>query len=151
MSAAEQRSDGPLASHPLCAGCSPAAGAPDTVYTVSGPASVRGRVRLHDRHQGWARIAHGGVVALTLDEAVGTLLTSMGLRAVTAQLDVSYLSPCPVGMWLDVEARVLEHEGRRREIEVVLRRHDAERPIATARATALEVADDHPAFTVPAG
>lgn len=143
--------DGPLATHPLCAGCSPAAGAPETVYVSSGPTSVRGRVRLHDRHQGWARIAHGGVLALVLDEGVGTLLTSMGISDVTVGLDVSYVSPCLVGVWLDVDARVVSHQGRRRELEVVLSRGGADRPVATARAAALEVADDHPVFTTPAG
>lgn len=142
--------DAPLATHPLCAGCAPSTGAPDTVYHSTGPTSVRGRVRLQDRHQGWARIAHGGVVALVLDEAVGTLLTSMGTRAVTAGLEIAYRSPCPVGLWLDVESHVVSHEGRRWEIEVLLTRHDAERPIATARASALDVPEDHPDFVAPA-
>lgn len=65
---------------------------------------VIGEFRLEERYQGAPGIAHGGIVALVLDEALSKVSKFFGLRAVTAELHVEYLRPVRIGQDLLVEA-----------------------------------------------
>jgi len=65
---------------------------------------VLGVFRLSDRYQGAPGIAHGGIVALVLDEALSKVSKFSGLSAVTAELNVEYLRPVRIGEELRVEA-----------------------------------------------
>ncbi len=51
---------------------------------------------LDEKFQGWKGIAHGGVVATILDEAMAWAVMSMGIKAVTVELSVKYRKPTPL-------------------------------------------------------
>ncbi len=65
---------------------------------------VIGAFRLSERYQGAPGIAHGGIVALVLDEALSKVSKFCGVSAVTAELNVEYLRPVHLGEEIRVEA-----------------------------------------------
>jgi len=73
---------------------------------------VIGTFRLEDRYQGAPGMAHGGIVALVLDEALSKVSRFYDVRAVTAELNVEYLKPVRVGDEIHVEAHQERAEGR---------------------------------------
>lgn len=133
-----------LPAHHRCAGCSPRKGAPETQYWANGPYGVRGRVRMAQRHEGWAGVAHGGAVGLILDEAVGYILSHLDRRAVTGRLEIEYVAPVPTRVWIDIVATMTSHEGRRTGIDIGVRRGD--KLLTRASAIGVEIALDRAAF-----
>ncbi|HEX4542984.1 MAG TPA: PaaI family thioesterase [Candidatus Acidoferrum sp.] len=73
---------------------------------------IVGRFILGDRYQGGAGFAHGGIIALLLDEAMGKVCRFREARAVTAELTVEYLKPVAVAKEIVVEGRETELKGR---------------------------------------
>ena len=71
-----------------------------------------GRFVLGERYQGGAGFAHGGIIALLLDEAMGKVCRFREVRAVTAELTVEYLKPVAVDKEIVVEGRETEMNGR---------------------------------------
>jgi acyl-coenzyme A thioesterase PaaI-like protein len=55
---------------------------------------------------------HGGILALLVDEILGTLMVVGGLQAFTARLEVTYLAAAPTGAELTFRAEVGELQGR---------------------------------------
>ena len=73
---------------------------------------IVGRFVLGERYQGGAGFAHGGIIALLLDEAMGKVCRFREVRAVTAELSVEYLKPVTVDKEIVVEGRETEMNGR---------------------------------------
>lgn len=73
---------------------------------------IVGRFVLGERYQGGAGFAHGGIIALLLDEAMGKVCRFREVRAVTAELSVEYLKPVAVDEEIVVEGRETEMKGR---------------------------------------
>lgn len=73
---------------------------------------IVGRFILGDRYQGGGGFAHGGIIALLLDEAMGKVCRFREVRAVTAELTVEYLKPVVVSKEIVVEGRETELKGR---------------------------------------
>jgi uncharacterized protein (TIGR00369 family) len=73
---------------------------------------IVGRFVLGERYQGGAGFAHGGVIALLLDEAMGKVCRFREVRAVTAELTVEYLKPVGVNKEIVVEGHEIELKGR---------------------------------------
>ena len=73
---------------------------------------IIGRFVLGERYQGGAGFAHGGIIALLLDEAMGKVCRFREVRAVTAELSVEYLKPVAVDKEIVVEGRETEMKGR---------------------------------------
>ena len=74
---------------------------------------VRGSVRLPADMQGSTGMAHGGIIALLLDEAMGKLnRLDDGARAVTADLRIEYLRPVPTEAEITLVATAEGREGR---------------------------------------
>ena len=73
---------------------------------------IVGRFVLGERYQGSAGFAHGGVIAVLLDEAMGKVCRFREVRAVTAELTVEYLKPVSVSKEIVVEGRETELKGR---------------------------------------
>lgn len=73
---------------------------------------IRGVFRLGAEYAGGPGIAHGGIIATLLDEAMGKVNRFRGVRAVTAELNIEYLRPVPVEEEIVVEAREIEKNGR---------------------------------------
>jgi acyl-coenzyme A thioesterase PaaI-like protein len=68
--------------------------------------SVEGRFFVKQDHQGTAGVAHRGVLAAALEEAI-----ALAAEGTSARLEVSLLADAPVGTFVSVSARV-EADGR---------------------------------------
>ena len=73
---------------------------------------IVGRFVLGERYQGGGGFAHGGIIAMLLDEAMGKVCRFREVRAVTAELTVEYLKPVNVRSEIVVEGRETEQKGR---------------------------------------
>lgn len=71
-------------------------------------------------YQGWAGMAHGGIVAALLDEVSAYAAMSISRQIVTGELTVRYLKPVPVGREICAEAQVCEHARRSIKVEAIL-------------------------------
>ncbi len=70
------------------------------------------RFRLQRRFTGPPGHAHGGIIATILDEAMGKVSKLTGVIALTAQMDITYLKPVPLGVPLVVEGWEVRVRGR---------------------------------------
>ena len=73
---------------------------------------IVGRFVLGGRYQGGGGMAHGGIIATLLDEAMGKVCRFRNARAVTAELNVEYLKPVKVDSEIVVEAFESDQQGR---------------------------------------
>jgi uncharacterized protein (TIGR00369 family) len=73
---------------------------------------IVGRFVLGPRYQGGGGMAHGGIIAMLMDEAMGKVCRFRNARAVTAELTVQYLKPVRVDQEIVVEAYEREQKGR---------------------------------------
>lgn len=73
---------------------------------------IVGRFTLGETYQGGGGMAHGGILALLLDEAMGKVCRFREVRAVTAELTVQYLKPVKVDQEIVVEGYETESKGR---------------------------------------
>jgi acyl-coenzyme A thioesterase PaaI-like protein len=71
-----------------------------------GPDGAAADYQVPERYQSWAGMAHGGVVALMLDEAVGWAAWHSGHPGVTGRLAVSYRRPLKLGERVRVVGKV---------------------------------------------
>ncbi len=73
---------------------------------------VRGEFQARQVHQGYPGMAHGGIAAAAIDEAMGWAMYAAGAWAMTARLEVKYRRPLPLGEPLEVSAEVVRDRGR---------------------------------------
>ena len=74
---------------------------------------IIGRFVLGERYQGGSGMAHGGIIATLLDEAMGKVCRFREARAVTAELSIQYLKPVNVRDEIIVEGwQEAEQKGR---------------------------------------
>ena len=66
-------------------------------------------------------MAHGGIAAAAIDEAMGWAMYAAGAWAMTARLEIKYRRPLPLGQPLEVSAEVVRDRGRWLEAEGRLR------------------------------
>jgi acyl-coenzyme A thioesterase PaaI-like protein len=105
-----------------CFGCGPAnAAGLGLELRADGDDRLRGAITLDARHQGSPGIAHGGTIAAILDDAAGRFMYVTGEPAVTARLEVDYLSRVPIGAELGVEAWIEARDERGLEVRAELR------------------------------
>ncbi len=64
-------------------------------------------------HQGAPGIAHGGLLGLAMDEALGATNALIRVPAVTAHLEVSYRLPVPIGSTVFITAEIQAQRGRK--------------------------------------
>jgi uncharacterized protein (TIGR00369 family) len=122
-----------------CFGCGPLNLDGLRLVFAPGPDGSVAEYDVPDRFQSWAGMAHGGVVALMLDEAVGWAAWHAGHPGVTGRLQVSYRRPLKLGEPVRIVGKV---ENVRRTLvyctAVVENRIDGSR-IADATATVMAV------------
>lgn len=120
-----------------CFGCAPDRGL--RVRVAGGRASFDSRyeVTVGHEHQGAPGLAHGGMLAGVLDEAIGMAVWSLGGSYATARLEVDYLAPVPIGTRLHIDVRRTAVEGRKVHAEAEARL--GEDSPAAVRAVALYV------------
>lgn len=70
--------------------------------------SSRTSVTLSDDFQGWQDVVHGGVLAALLDEACIYACRAKADQCVTAELQVRYRKPVPVGATVEVSGQLLD-------------------------------------------
>jgi len=75
---------------------------------------VTGRFVLGARFAGGAGFAHGGIIAVLLDEAMGKISKLSDERAVTAELNIEYRKPVPGDAEIVVSGWQEEEKGRNR-------------------------------------
>ena len=74
----------------------------------------RGFFVLGPDYAGGGGFAHGGIIAVVLDEAMGKLSRLAGESAVTAEMTIAYKRPVPIGKPIVVEGWQEEARGRNR-------------------------------------
>lgn len=97
-----------------CFGCGGAndAGMKLTFEQDNAKRKIVGRFILGEAYQGGGGMAHGGIIATLLDEAMGKVCRFREVRAVTAELTVQYLKPVKVDQEIIVEGFETEQKGR---------------------------------------
>ncbi|MTA84420.1 MAG: PaaI family thioesterase [Actinobacteria bacterium] len=81
-------------------------------YAGSGM-NLTGQFVVTEKHQGAPGLAHGGLLALALDEALGKLMWLLRAPGVTARLETDFLKPVPMGTTLYISAEILGQDGRK--------------------------------------
>lgn len=66
-----------------------------------------------ENHQGAPGLAHGGLLSLAFDEALGKLMWLLRAPAVTGRLETDFLLPVPIGTTLHINARITGQDGRK--------------------------------------
>ena len=97
-----------------CFGCGGAndAGMKLTFEQDNAKRKIVGRFILGEAYQGGGGMAHGGIIATLLDEAMGKVCRFREVRAVTAELTVQYLKPVEVDQEIIVEGFETDQKGR---------------------------------------
>ena len=70
------------------------------------------RVVIPEEFQGWAGVAHGGIIAALLDEVCAYAVMGVSKQIVTAELTIRYLKPVPLRREVTVEAQMRERVRR---------------------------------------
>lgn len=89
-----------------------------------------------ENHQGAPGLAHGGLLSLAFDEALGKLMWLIRSPAVTGRLETDFVKPVPIGTTLYITAEITGQENRKVYTEAVGRLNSPDGEIAV-RAAAL--------------
>lgn len=79
------------------------------------------RLSLPEHFQGWANIAHGGVVLTILDEIMAYAVLRFAGQGVTIGMESSFRKPVPLGREIVASGWVVGHQGRQARAEGELR------------------------------
>lgn len=76
-------------------------------------ANLTAEFKVTENHQGAPGLAHGGLLSLAFDEALGKLMWLIRAPAVTARLETDFLKPVPMGTTLHITARITGQVNRK--------------------------------------
>jgi len=76
-------------------------------------ADLNAEFTVTENHQGAPGLAHGGLLSLAFDEALGKLMWLIRSPAVTARLETDFLKPVPMGSTLHITARITGQVNRK--------------------------------------
>jgi acyl-coenzyme A thioesterase PaaI-like protein len=88
-----------------------------------------------ENHQGAPGLAHGGLLSLAFDEALGKLMWLLRAPAVTARLETDFLRPVPMGSVLFISASITGQVGRKVYSEAIGRLDGPDGDIAVRAAS----------------
>ena len=108
------------------------------VAYVGEDVNITAQFTVTEDHQGAPGLAHGGLLSLAFDEALGKLMWLLRAPAVTARLETDFLRPVPLGSTLHISARITEQVNRKVYGSAEGRLNSPDGPIAL-RAAALYV------------
>jgi uncharacterized protein (TIGR00369 family) len=92
---------------------------------------------LDERFEGWAGMAHGGIIATILDEVMAWALVGEDNWGVTARLSVDFRRPARVGSRIRADGEIASSRRRIVETTAMLVQVDDGEVLATARGTYL--------------
>ena len=99
---------------------------------------ITAKFTVSENHQGAPGLAHGGLLSLAFDEALGKLMWLLRAPAVTARLETDFLKPVPMGSKLFISAEITGQVSRKVYCSAVGRLNSPDGEIAV-RAAALFV------------
>ena len=108
------------------------------VAYVGEDVNITAQFTVTEDHQGAPGLAHGGLLSLAFDEALGKLMWLLRAPAVTARLETDFLRPVPLGSTLHISARITGQVNRKVYGSAEGRLNSPDGPIAL-RAAALYV------------
>ncbi len=108
------------------------------VAYVGEGADITAQFTVTENHQGAPGLAHGGILSLAFDEALGKLMWLMRAPAVTARLETDFLKPVPINSVLHITAKITGQVNRKVYSSAVGRLNSPDGPIVL-RAAALYV------------
>ncbi len=76
-------------------------------------ADISAQFTVTENHQGAPGLAHGGLLSLAFDEALGKLMWLIRAPAVTARLETDFLKPVPMGSTLHISAKITGQVNRK--------------------------------------
>ena len=82
-------------------------------WFVDDDGSIFTEVTLTEAQQGPPKHAHGGALSALLDEIMGTACWHSGHMVLAANLSVDFRRPVPLGVPVEVRARVTDKQGRK--------------------------------------
>jgi len=83
------------------------------VAHVGNAMDVTAEFVVSENHQGAPGLAHGGLLSLAFDEALGKLMWLLRAPAVTARLETDFLKPVPMGSTLYITAEITGQVSRK--------------------------------------
>jgi len=101
-------------------------------------ANLTAKFTVTENHQGAPGLAHGGLLSLAFDEALGKLMWLIRSPAVTARLETDFLKPVPMGSTLHITAEITGQVNRKVYTAAEGRLDSPDGPLAV-RASALFV------------
>jgi uncharacterized protein (TIGR00369 family) len=121
-----------------CFGCGPLNMEGLRLRFEPGPDGSSAEYTVPERFQSWAGMAHGGVVALMLDEAVGWAAWHAGHPGVTGRLQVSYRRPLKLGETVRIVGKVEKIRRTLVYVSAYVENSDDHSRVADATATLVE-------------
>lgn len=111
---APQPGDVVVSHYRWCVGCGADHPAGLHLRVVAGEGmTMASTLEVGDYHQGAPGLAHGGVIATAMDEAMGALNRLLLVPVVTVHLEVDYVRPVPVGSTLHIRTEIVGQVGRK--------------------------------------
>jgi len=83
------------------------------VAHVGNEMNITAEFVVSENHQGAPGLAHGGLLSLAFDEALGKLMWLLRAPAVTARLETDFLKPVPMGSKLFISAEITGQVSRK--------------------------------------
>jgi acyl-coenzyme A thioesterase PaaI-like protein len=93
---------------------------------------------VNENHQGAPGLAHGGLLSLAFDEALGKLMWLLRAPAVTGRLETDFIKPVPMGSTLHITAEITGQVNRKVYTSAIGRLNSPDGEIAV-RAAALYI------------
>ena len=101
-------------------------------------ADITAEFMVTENHQGAPGLAHGGLLSLAFDEALGKLMWLLRAPAVTGRLETDFIKPVPMGSTLHITAEITGQVNRKVYTSAVGRLNSPDGEIAV-RAAALYI------------
>ncbi len=99
---------------------------------------ITAKFTVNENHQGAPGLAHGGLLSLAFDEALGKLMWLLRAPAVTGRLETDFIKPVPMGSTLHITAEITGQVNRKVYTSAIGRLNSPDGEIAV-RAAALYI------------
>ncbi len=120
--------------HAGCFGCRPTSdGGLGLRFETLPDGSVVSKFNCSAQYRGYSAWVHGGIVATLLYEAMTECLVNLGVRGITARLNIRYRRPVDVGVEAVVQARLVRADGPLYVVHAELRQNGKIRALADAK------------------